>query len=97
MERTNTSATSAGLINFQTNYWITDRTPKSRCKRDAEKKVLLTSAPAHLNITLLRFKYDRENNRRAKVFTGVEYPHTLLLPVGDEQVSYSLFSVVVHR
>ena len=72
-------------------------TPESRCKRDAEKKVLLTSAPAHLNITLLRFKYDRENNRRAKVFTGVEYPHTLLLPVGDEQVSYSLFSVVVHR
>jgi len=69
---------------------------KCRCKRDAEKKVLLTSAPAHLNITLLRFKYDRENNRRAKVFTGVEYPHTLLLPVGDEQVSYSLFSVVVH-
>merc|ERR1711971_73214 len=38
-----------------------------RCKRDAEKKVLLTSAPAHLNITLLRFKYDRETNRRAKV------------------------------
>merc|ERR1719209_2847504 len=69
---------------------------KCRCKRDAEKKVLLTSAPAYLNITLLRFKYDRENNRRAKVFTGVEYPHTLLLPVGDEQVSYSLFSVVVH-
>ena len=66
------------------------------CKRDAEKKVLLTSAPAHLNITLLRFKYDRSTNRRAKVFTGVDYPHTLLLPVGDAQVSYSLFSVVVH-
>jgi len=67
-----------------------------KCKRDAEKKVLLTSAPAHLNITLLRFKYDRSTNRRAKVFTGVDYPHTLLLPVGDAQVSYSLFSVVVH-
>ena len=70
--------------------------PFFRCKRDAEKKVLLTSAPAHLNITLLRFKYDRSTNRRAKVFTGVDYPHTLLLPVGDAQVSYSLFSVVVH-
>ena len=67
-----------------------------KCKRDAEKKVLLTSAPAHLNITLLRFKYDRATNRRAKVFTGVDYPHTLLLPVGDAEVSYSLFSVVVH-
>jgi len=65
-------------------------------KRDAVKRVAVTSPPHHLNITLLRFKYDRETNRRAKVFTPVEYPHTLHLPVADAQVEYHLYSVVVH-
>ena len=34
--------------------------PFFRCKRDAEKKVLLTSAPAHLNITLLSYENQLE-------------------------------------
>ena len=78
-------------------------TPESRCKRDAEKKVVLTSAPAHLNITLLRFKYDTTTQRRVKIMTGVEYPQYLQLPVlapGEggqaSQECYKLYGVVVH-
>ena len=64
--------------------------------RDAVKTTTLSSAPEYLNITLLRFKYDRTTNRRAKVFTTVDYPQELVLPVAGAGVPYRLYSVVIH-
>eukprot|EP00090_Calanus_glacialis_P013279 TRINITY_DN21915_c0_g1_i1.p1 TRINITY_DN21915_c0_g1~~TRINITY_DN21915_c0_g1_i1.p1 ORF type:complete len:657 (-),score=229.25 TRINITY_DN21915_c0_g1_i1:81-2051(-) len=64
--------------------------------RDAVKTTRLSAAPEYLNITLLRFKYDRSTNRRAKVFTTIDYPQELNLPVKGGDVTYQLYSVVVH-
>jgi len=65
--------------------------------RDAVKTTSLRAAPEYLNITLLRFKYDRTSHRRAKVFTTIEYPDSLCLPVtGGGHVTYRLYGVVVH-
>jgi len=64
--------------------------------RDAVKTTRLSAAPEYLNITLLRFKYDRSTNRRAKVFTTIDYPQELNLPVTGGDVAYQLYSVVVH-
>jgi len=64
--------------------------------RDAVKTTKLSSAPDYLNITLLRFNYDRTTNRRAKVFTTVDYPQELVLPVAGGGVPYRLYSVVIH-
>ena len=50
-------------------------------KQDAVKSTRILSAPAHLLLTLLRFKYDRKTNRRAKVFTNIHYPRELQLPM----------------
>jgi len=64
--------------------------------RDAVKTTRLSAAPEYLNITLLRFKYDRTTNRRAKVFTTIDYPQELSLPVTGGDAQYRLYSVVVH-
>ena len=65
--------------------------------RDAVKTTSLRAAPEYLSITLLRFKYDRTAHRRAKVFTTIEYPDSLCLPVtGGGHVTYRLYGVVVH-
>jgi len=64
--------------------------------RDAVKTTRLSSAPDYLNITLLRFKYDKTTNRRAKVFTTIDYPQELVLPVAGGDVPYRLYSVVIH-
>lgn len=72
-------------------------------KRDATKTTKILTAPPHLNVTLLRFKYDRKTNRRAKVFVNIHYPLELQLPIASdksesetEMVSYRLYGVVVH-
>ena len=64
--------------------------------RDAVKTTRLSSAPDYLNITLLRFKYDRTTELGAKVFTTVDYPKELVLPVTGGGVHYRLYSVVIH-
>ena len=64
--------------------------------RDAVKTVCVCAGPEYLNITLLRFKYDRATQRRAKVFTAVDYPEYLALPVSGAVSLYRLYSVVVH-
>lgn len=72
-------------------------------KRDATKTTKILTAPPHLNVTLLRFKYDRKTNRRAKVFVNIHYPLELQLPIASDKseserdmVSYRLYGVVVH-
>jgi len=64
--------------------------------RDAVKTTRLSAAPEYLNITLLRFKFDITTMRRAKVFTTIDYPQELTLPVTGGDVVYRLYSVVVH-
>ena len=74
--------------------------------REAEKTVKILEGPSYLICTLLRFKYDRDVNRKSKVFTDVDYRLDLELPVEPEEEkddggdgrreSYSLYAVVVH-
>ena len=68
--------------------------------QEAERRVQVTSPPECLVITLLRFKYDTNTQRRVKIMTGVEYPQYLHLPVGPRgeggEECYKLYGVVVH-
>ena len=66
-------------------------------RTDAERTVTVTTAPEHLLITLLRFKYDTSTHRRVKIMTGCEYPQYMELPVsGGVKQGYRLHGVVIH-
>jgi len=64
--------------------------------RDAVKTLRLLSAPQYLNITLLRFKYDKAASRRVKIFTPLDYPEQLSLNVSGVDILYELHCIVVH-
>eukprot|EP00095_Tigriopus_kingsejongensis_P010320 maker-scaffold187_size272365-snap-gene-1.28 protein:Tk10320 transcript:maker-scaffold187_size272365-snap-gene-1.28-mRNA-1 annotation:"ubiquitin carboxyl-terminal hydrolase 38-like" len=72
--------------------------------QDAEKSVHLLEAPQHLLCTLLRFKYERELNRKSKVFTDVEYTLDLELPIHHSEEGqtlvrtekFALYAIVIH-
>ena len=52
--------------------------------------------PAHLVVSLGRFRYDAATNRRRKVATPVDAPRVLRLPADGRDVAYALYAVVVH-
>ena len=71
--------------------------------QDAVKTMKIFEAPKFLTTTLMRFHYDRTQNRKTKVFTDIQYELDLRLPVFpnvDENNSvdqlYSLYAIVVH-
>jgi len=70
----------------------------NNCKglRNAVKTIQIKTAPKHLVITLLRFKYIASNRRKVKLLRNIDCPRIIDLPVGDGQVRYHLYCVVVH-
>ena len=61
----------------------------------------ILEGPEYLMTTLMRFHYDRTQNRKSKVFTEINYELELNLPVYTlpDQVNpelYSLYAIVVH-
>ena len=69
--------------------------------QDAVKNMKIFEAPNFLTTTLMRFHYDRTQNRKTKVFTDIQYELDLKLPVYIEDESpieqmYSLYAIVVH-
>ena len=56
-----------------------------RCNglRDAVKSTRILEGPEHLMCTLMRFKYDRAQSRKSKVFTDVDYELRIRLPVSQ--------------
>ena len=65
---------------------------------EADRTVTVVSAPECLLITMLRFEYNSEYNRRAKIMTDVFSPLYLELPVavGEQRYHYHLYGVVIH-
>jgi len=71
--------------------------------QDGERHVEICSAPTYLIITLMRFSYDPQTGSHSKIFTNVQYPLTLTIPVqsvapesGFNQEAYGLVGVIVH-
>jgi ubiquitin carboxyl-terminal hydrolase 35/38 len=68
--------------------------------QDALKTMKIFEGPKYLTTTLMRFHYDRTQNRKSKVFTDIQYALDLNLPVhvNDEPMDqlYSLYAIVVH-
>lgn len=62
----------------------------------------LTKLPPTLNLQLLRFVYDRQNARRKKINSFLQFPETLEINQEfcrnncDKKVTYSLCAVLVH-
>jgi len=63
-------------------------------------QVEITAAPTYLVLTLMRFSYNAGTGSHAKIFTDIEYPLTLDVPVrepaGLRRETYGLVAVVVH-
>ena len=65
--------------------------------QDALKTMKIFEGPKYLTTTLMRFHYDRTQNRKSKVFTDIQYMLDLTLPVyvNDEPMDqlYSLYAI----
>jgi len=74
--------------------------------QDGERHVEICIAPTYLIITLMRFSYNSQTGSHAKIFTDIQYPLTLGIPVrsadpesaagGFHQETYGLVGVIVH-
>ena len=69
--------------------------------QDATKSMKILEGPDYLMTTLMRFHYDRQQNRKSKVFTEINYELELNLPVyqNEDEVNnelYTLYAIVVH-
>ena len=51
--------------------------------RHPENSGRILEGPEHLMCTLMRFKYDRAQGRKSKVFTDVDYELRIRLPVSQ--------------
>eukprot|EP00742_Colponemidia_sp_Colp-10_P009277 GILJ01010105.1.p1 GENE.GILJ01010105.1~~GILJ01010105.1.p1 ORF type:complete len:842 (-),score=85.70 GILJ01010105.1:121-2559(-) len=73
-------------------------------KQDARRRHSISRFPSYLIITLNRFWYDLTSSTRRKLLCNVDYPVTLRLPVGSQQLSeepadqvaYEIYAVIVH-
>lgn len=74
--------------------------------QDGERHVEICAAPAYLVITLMRFSYDAQSGAHSKIFTDIQYPLMLSIPVrsvalepatdGFDEEKYGLVGVIVH-
>jgi len=60
------------------------RCDKCECLRNGERRVCIVAAPSCLVLTLLRFAYNAKTGCNEKVFTNVDYPLTLFVPVSAD-------------
>jgi len=74
--------------------------------QDGERHVEICAAPAYLVVTLMRFSYDAQSGAHSKIFTDIQYPLVLGVPVrsaapesaadGFSEEKYGLVGVIVH-
>jgi len=74
--------------------------------QDGQRHVEIRSAPTCLIVTLLRFSYDAQSGSHSKIFTDIQYPLILGVPVrsadpesaavGFHEDTYGLVGVIVH-
>ena len=75
-----------------------------RSLQDAERSIILQNAPEYLILSLNRFEYDKSNNIFRKVFTKINYPKVLHVPIHPSETTrnqsiltkYCLVLVIVH-
>jgi ubiquitin C-terminal hydrolase len=77
-----------------------------KCKRDAEKKLSIAVPPKHLFVCFKRYKYQAGSNVRNKIFTHVQYPSVLQVPVfkspqdvdqnNFSHTRYVLYGAIIH-
>jgi len=100
----NTSITAC-LNNFSANELLrgNDKFQCDRCGglHEAQKRMLIQSAPNVLALHLKRFKFIESIGRHMKLNHRVVFPSELKIPnlaadASDPDASYSLFAVVVH-
>ena len=81
------------LLHGENKYECT----KCASHQDALKTTKIFEGPKYLTTTLMRFHYDRTQNRKSKVFTDIQYALDLNLPVhvNDEPMDqlYSLYAI----
>lgn len=53
--------------------------------QDAVKTMKILEGPEYLMTTLMRFHYDRTQNRKSKIFTDIDYELDLKLPISRLQ------------
>ena len=67
--------------------------------QDATKSMKILEGPDYLMTTLMRFHYDRQQNRKSKIFTDIDYELEVKLPIFGQELReelYSLYAIVVH-
>jgi len=74
--------------------------------QDGERHVEICTAPTYLIVTLMRFSYSAQSGSHSKIFTDIQYPLILSIPVqsavsesaadGFRQETYGLVAVIVH-
>jgi len=74
--------------------------------QDGERHVEICAAPTYLVVTLMRFSYDAQTGAHSKIFTDIQYPLVLGIPVrsadpesaptGFSEEKYGLVGVIVH-
>ena len=69
--------------------------------QDAERSIVLRNAPEYLILSLNRFEYDKTTNIFRKIFTKINYPKVLHVPIHPSETSsiltkYCLVLVIVH-
>ena len=64
--------------------------------QDADRHIVLQTAPAYLILCLNRFEYDKETNVFRKVFTKMNYPKMLNVRIHSVITKYCLVLVIVH-
>lgn len=74
--------------------------------QDGERHVEICAAPTYLIVTLMRFSYNAQNGSHSKIFTDIQYPLILSIPVrsavpesvadGFHHETYGLVGVIVH-
>lgn len=86
-------------MNQNTNEWNLFRS-----LQDAERYIILKTAPEHLILCLNRFEYDKKGNTFRKVFTKLNYPKVLNVNINPFQnlrnnsilIKYCLVLIIVH-
>ena len=73
----------------------------NRSLQNAERHIILRTAPEYLILSLNRFEYDKTTNVFRKVFTKINYPKVLHVPIYPSDnhsilTKYCLLLVIVH-
>ncbi len=72
--------------------------------QDAERYIILQTAPEYLILSLNRFEYDKNTNIFRKIFTKMNYPKVLNVPIYPSEnsrnnpilIKYCLVLIIVH-